>query len=89
MNHRNVSAHKTPLSPDGKEVVRAESRPEDTTTCFTGIGDSAEGIGDGKEFSWDFSNDDDIVEAPSGMKRKRIEFKFLDSVWIKEGTLNL
>lgn len=77
-----------PKTEDGKIFVRAESRPLETTTCFTGIGDSIDGIGDGQTFSWDFSNNDDEI-TPSGVdyRRKRIEFKFLDSVWMKEGTL--
>jgi len=77
----------TPLSDDGKTVVRAESRPLDTTTYFTMAGDSENNIGDGKKLFWDFSNNDDIVEAPEGYKRKRVEFSFIDSVYIKEGAL--
>jgi len=77
----------TPLSDDGKTVVRAESRPLDTTTYFTMAGDTDTNIGDGKKLFWDFSNNDDITEAPEGYKKKRIEFKFLDSVYIKEGAL--
>lgn len=81
-----------PLSPksiDGKEIVRAESRPIGTITTFTCIGDSETEIAKGKEFTWDFSNEDDTISMPSGsgMKRKRIEFKFIDSVWVKEGAL--
>lgn len=76
-----------PLSEDNKQIVRAESRPLNCTTCFTCIGDSATEIGKGKEFSWCFANDDDDI-TPSGVtyKRKRIEFNFIDSVWLKEGT---
>lgn len=72
---------------NGKKFHRAESRPLNTNTCFTGIGDSESNIGDGKEFSWDFSNETDEIIAPEGFRRKRIEFKFLDNVWIKEGTI--
>ena len=82
------SANKSikPLSPDGKEYVRAESRPLNCTTIFTGVGDNVE-IGDGKMLIWDFSNDDDLVTPPTNCKRKRLEFNFLDSVYIKEGTI--
>ncbi|MBN1467739.1 MAG: hypothetical protein JW924_03355 [Fusobacteriaceae bacterium] len=75
-------------SEDGKEITRAESRPLDTTTCFTGRGDSDTGIGEGKELRWDFSNDDDDI-TPSGVnyKKKRIVFKFSDSVYVKEGAV--
>jgi len=76
-----------PTTDDGKIFIRAESRPLNTNVYFTGIGDSESNIGDGKEFSWDFTNQDDEIEAPEGYRRKRIEFKFLDNVWIKEGTL--
>lgn len=78
-----------PIDPDGRHFTRAESRPLGTITCFTDKGDSATNIGDGNELYWDFSNDDDLVNMPSGstMKRKRIEFSFLDSVWMKEGAL--
>ncbi|MHA1304499.1 MAG: hypothetical protein ACTSPI_12450, partial [Candidatus Heimdallarchaeaceae archaeon] len=30
---------------------------------------------------------DDIIQAPQGYKRKRIEFKFLDPIYIKEGAV--
>ena len=76
-----------PKSDDGKTIVRAESRPLGTTTVFTGQADSDNNIGDGKILAWDFSNNNDLVDAPNGYKRKRIEFKFIDSVWIKEGTI--
>ena len=79
----------TPKSKDNKTYVRAESRPLDTTTVFIGQADSDTNIGDGKELFWDFSNDDDIVTdgVPTGYKRKRMEFKFLDPVYVKEGCI--
>ena len=79
--------HKSnPKSADGKDIIRAESRPIGTTTVFVGKGDDT-GIGDGKELSWDFSNSNDEITPPSGYKRKRLEFKFLDDVYVKEGTV--
>jgi hypothetical protein len=53
------------------------------------IGDGTSTIGDGKELKWDFSNStDDITSGvPSGYKRKRLEFSFIDPIYIKEGTL--
>jgi len=36
---------------------------------------------------WDFSNSTDDITPPTGFKRKRIEWSFIDSVWLKEGTL--
>ncbi len=76
-------------SPDGKEKLLSLSRPENTTTFFTTSGDDTTNnlIGEGKRIEWDFSNTDDEVTAPTGYKRKRIEFKFIDPVWIKEGTV--
>lgn len=76
-----------PKSDDGKDIVRAESRPLNTTTIFVGKADNT-GIGDGKELKWDFSNaDDDISTPPSNCKQKRLEFKFLDDIYVKEGTI--
>ena len=77
---------------DGKPYVRAESRPLNCTTYFTTCGDEGKGesgtiIGGGNRIEWDFSNDDDEIDAPSGFKRKRIELGFCDTVYIKEGTV--
>ena len=95
---RYVSLHKhiNPLAPDGREIIRADSRPIDTQTYFTMIGDSDIGIGDGGEFMWDFSNDDgmydpDDVEngltVASGIKAKRMDMKFNDPVYTKDGAI--
>lgn len=75
---------------DGKPYTRAESRPIYTATWFTGSGDktdSPEEIGRGKEFRWDMSDTTNDVHPspPSGMKGKRLEFSFIDTVWVKEG----
>lgn len=75
------------IDEEGKMFVRAESRPLDCTTVFTNRGDSATVIGAGKTIYWDFSNSDDIVTPPTGFKRKRIVFQFLDPVYIKDGAL--
>lgn len=76
-----------PISEDNKKIVRAESRPLNTTTWFTCRGDSEAAIGKGKEFYWDFSTSEDTVETVDGYKKKRIEFSFIDAVSVKEGTL--
>jgi hypothetical protein len=87
------SVPKKPKSKDGRPIVRADSRPEDSTTCFTMRGDTATKIGDGKIMAWDFSNDDDEVTdsittaIPTGHKRKRIKLNFADAVYIKEGSM--
>ena len=78
---------------DGRLIIRAESRPKDATSYFSMRGDSETGIGDGTLMHWDFSNSDNIVtdsittQIPSGHKRKRFILTFVDSIWIKEGTL--
>ena len=72
----------------GKEYSRTESRPLDCTTYFSGAGDIVGNIGEGKEIEWDFSNDEDIISGGrTGYKKKRIEFKFIDVVYIKSGVL--
>lgn len=74
-----------PQTEDGKEIVRSESRPLGYTTYFTGKGDIANNIGGGKSFKWDFGNNDDIVTAPEGYKRKHLEAIFIDNIYIKDG----
>jgi len=59
-----------------------------TTTYFTGIGDSGSVIGEGKDLMWDFSTSDDEVSAPTGFKRKRLDFSFLDEVSIRDGIIS-
>jgi len=78
-----------PRDKNGRPFFRAESRPLNSTTVFVGRADSDNNIGDGKVLSWDFSNNDDIVTEgiPEGYKRKRLEFKFLDPIHIKEGAI--
>ena len=76
-----------PIDFEGKEIVRSESRPIGYNTFFTCAGDSDTVIGDGKELSWDFSNNNDDISAPTGFKRKSLEFSFLDSVYLKEGAI--
>jgi len=78
--------HLNPVYPDGKEVIRAESRPPGSTTTFTMRGDD-QAIGDGKVLMWDFSNTDDDIPAPEGYRRKRIRLRFNDYVYIKDGCL--
>ena len=71
----------------GKQYVRSGSRPLDKTTYFCMIGDSASNIGDGTELSWNFANDNDLIISDSNIKRKRVEFTFIDDINIKEGTI--
>ena len=60
-----LQSHLNPISLDGKEVVKAESRPPGMQTSFTMSGDNQK-IGDGKELKWDFSNDDDLGGISGG-----------------------
>lgn len=79
-----------PITPDSKTKVVSVSRPDGTTTCFTTCGDDtvANTIGTGKRVEWDFSNsNDEIATPPTGKKVKRIEFQFIDPVYMKEGTI--
>jgi hypothetical protein len=89
--------HVNPVSPDGKEIIRAESRPEGTESYFTTTGDDGS-IGGGKSFFWEFDNNDDIILSdstsighhnyiPEGFKRKRMILTFQDGVYIKGGKL--
>lgn len=80
----------TVIDSQGKWVVRADSKPADYDTCFTGAGDdiSGEVYGGGQEFVWDWNNtDNDDPSPPTGRKRKIIEWQFLNGIFLKEGTI--
>lgn len=79
-------------SDDGKQLVRAESRPLNCTTYFTTRGDTigeTPSIGTGAKLSWDASISDEWTtdNCPEGFKKKDIIIQFVDSIWIKDGTL--
>lgn len=79
-----------PTMPDGRPIVRADSRPLDMETYFTMAGDSTSNIGDGIEMVWDFSNNDyayEGPEVPSGFKAKKLAMKFHCPVHLKDGTI--
>jgi len=77
-----------PKDEDGKQYIRAESRPLDMTTYFTSKGDGATTIGDGNKLVFNFNNtDDDVASPPAGTKQKKVTCTFIDAVRIKEGTL--
>ena len=95
-----VSLHKhvNPVTSDGKEVIRADTRPIGTQTYFTMAGDDItnEKLGDGKAMVWDFSNDDDLYDSndfenpvvlASGLKAKAINMVFMEPTYLKDGTL--
>jgi len=84
-----------PHDAENKPYVRAESRPLDCTTCFTTCGDlPAQGsippvIGGGDRLDWDASVSEQWTTegAPSGMKQRKVDIQFCDSIWLKEGTV--
>jgi len=77
----------SPKTADGKTFVRAESRPLDMTTMFTGAGDSATVVGGGTPFCWNAALDNDFDTVDSNFKRKVIDFGFKDEICVKEGAI--
>jgi len=93
---RLVSLHKhvNPQSPDGREIIRADSRPTDTETYFSGRGDTASGIGDGATMIWDFSDSNTVFytydptsNGPKydGYDVAQMDIAYVDNIYIKEG----
>lgn len=79
-----------PIMPDGRPIVRADTRPLNTQTYFTCSGDDSTSIGGGVQLVWDFSNNDDEYtgpEVPSGYKAKEILLSFKCPVYLKDGTI--
>jgi hypothetical protein len=85
-----------PTMPDGRPIVRADTRPLLTQTYFSMSGDTSSGIGDGKLLRWDFSNNDDPYDPsltengpiiPAGYKSKRVDLVFTDPTYLKDGTM--
>lgn len=88
---RRTELKSTQLDSTGKWRVRADSRPLAESgapyeTVFTMIGDDTD-IANGTPIYWDFSNNADLVDAPTGYKRKRIEVRFLEPVYLKDGAM--
>ena len=78
-----------PTMPDGRPIVRADTRPLNFETYFTMAGDST-AIGSGEILRWDFSNSDndyDGPEVPSGYKCKRIDLTFVCPIYSKDGSV--
>lgn len=89
-NGRLEIAGNTDVDTDGRWYVRADSRPKEWDIYFTGAGDDLVNglVGEGKDFTWDFSNIDDLDPTPpTGFKRKIVQFQFLDPIKAKEGTI--
>jgi len=88
----NKSIILTKLDEEGRPFIRAESRPLNCTTWFTSRGDTlgeTPSIGTGDRLEWDASISEDWTTdgCPSGFKKKEIMIQFVDSIWIKDGTL--
>jgi hypothetical protein len=83
----------TPVDSENKPYVRAEARPLNCTTIFTGSGDKFEDsngpaeIGGGTRITWDSSIPGDFtpVGAPVGTMQKTIDLLFLDTVYLRAG----
>ena len=88
-----------PTMEDGRPIVRADTRPLNTSTYFTCQGDTASGIGEGSELRWDFTPDSEYTtisgpytlscghEIDDGYKAQVIDMQFLDPVYFKDGAL--
>lgn len=73
--------------PNGRLESASTSRPTNSIQYFAGASDTAEQTGNGEPIQWDFSNDTNLIAAPEGFKRKRVELTFNDEVWLKEGKI--
>jgi len=79
-----------PHMPDGRPLVRADTRPLGTQTYFASCGDDSTSIGGGVALQWNFSNDDDEYtgdEIPSGFKAKELLLSFKCPVYLKDGSI--
>lgn len=80
----------TPRMPDGRPIVRADTRPLSTMCYFTGRGDDSTSICHGQALRWDFSNSENDYtgpEVPSGYIAKQLLISFHCPVYLKDGTM--
>lgn len=81
---------KAPTMSDGRPIVRADTRPLNTSTFFTMAADN-NGIGDGIEMRWDFSDSTSNIysgpEVPSGYKAKQLLCSYNCPVYLKDGCM--
>jgi hypothetical protein len=77
--------------PQGRWRVRADSIPTNYDVQFTGSGDNltTREICGGEPLYWNFHGDEhEVTEGvPSGYRRKRIDFQFIDGVYVKDGII--
>jgi hypothetical protein len=80
----------TLLDPQGRWAVRVDSLPPNYDIVFHGAGDDIVNnvIGGGPGFDWDFSTEiNSCPDAPEGCSCKKVQWQFIDGVYVKEGTL--
>lgn len=85
-----IEVDPTPRMPDGRPIVRSDTRPFNTSTYFTSAGDDSTNIGNGIDLTWDFSNDDNSYDGPDvpfGYKCKQLLMSFHCPVYLKDGTI--
>lgn len=99
-NHAGIvsGSNLAPTMADGRPLVRADTRPLDTSTYFTMVADTASGIGDGTELRWDFSDPSYTTvsgpatlsngfEIPADYKAQVFDLNFLDPMYFKDGSI--
>ena len=82
----------TPTDKLGRWIVRSDSRRTNYDAVFSGCGDDIvnKQIGGGVPFTWDFSAPEDDpkwIAAPAGYKRQRLDWSFIETTYLKEGSL--
>jgi hypothetical protein len=82
----------THIDPYGRWMVRSDSRRMGYDIVFAGAGDDTINriIGEGTPFSWDFGAGVEDVRwvtsgVPTGFKRQRVDWQFMDGIYMKEG----
>ena len=87
----NPPSSPTELDPQGRWIVRSDSRRKDYDIVFQGAGDDLahNTIGTGVNFRFDFNDTTtgQFVAAPEGFLRKRVQWNFIDLVYMKGGTI--
>ena len=70
----------------GRWIIKTDSRPTNWDIVFSGCGDDVamEKFGEEHHSNGIFSIPDGFIDAPTGFKRKRINWGFLDAVYRKK-----
>lgn len=80
----------TQKDPEGRWIVRADSRVLGFDTVFAGAGDtfSPMEMGGGTDFRFDFSDANQLIDnPPAGHRRIHVDWNFNDFIYLKEGTI--